>query len=117
MILSLSEADLTSQSTYLLAMSTVTLSIVATINPAEKAALTEYVTGLGPLYQKVGAKSVGKYKISKTIFGEGSPSLVSIMQFPNEAAVDAVFNSPEYALLMPLRDRAFLSVDGHLSVG
>jgi len=96
-------------------MSKVNLIIVATINPNEKEALSHYLEGVGKLYEEVNAKSVGKYKVSKASIGDYTPSLVSIMEFDNIAAMNQVFDSQTYQALLPIRDKAFLKLEGYLS--
>jgi len=96
-------------------MSKVNLIIVATINPEEKAAMGYYLEQMGGLYERANAKSVGKYKIAEAAIGFYTPSLVSVMEFPDMAAYNAVFNGPEYNELLPYREKAFLKVEGFLS--
>tara|TARA_R110002051_G_scaffold290773_1_gene354420 strand:- start:51112 stop:51405 length:294 start_codon:yes stop_codon:yes gene_type:complete len=96
-------------------MSKVNLIIVATINLNEKEALSHYLEGVGKLYEEVNAKSVGKYKVSKASIGDYTPSLVSIMEFDNIAAMNQVFDSQTYQALLPYRDKAFLKVEAYLS--
>jgi uncharacterized protein (DUF1330 family) len=96
-------------------MNTVNLIIVAKINPAEKEALNQYLEGVAQLYQQVGAQSIHKYKISEASIGEYTPSIVSIMQFPDKESLDHVFESASYQTLIPLRDKAFLKVESYIS--
>ncbi len=39
--------------------------------------------------------------------GEDGPEAVAIMEFDDEAAVRAAFNSPEYVAAIPDRDKSF----------
>ena len=96
-------------------MSKINLIIVATINPKEKEALSHYLAGVGELYKEVDAKSVGKYKVSKASIGDYTPSLVSIMEFDNVAAMNQVFDSQTYQALLPIRDKAFLKLEAYIS--
>jgi len=96
-------------------MNTVNLIIVAKINPAEKEALNQYLEGVAQLYQQVGAQSINKYKISEASIGEYTPSIISIMQFPNKESLDNVFESTAYQALIPFRDKAFLKVESYIS--
>jgi uncharacterized protein (DUF1330 family) len=96
-------------------MSKVNLVIVATINPNEKEALSHYLVGVGKLYEEVKAKSVVKYKVSKASIGDYTPSLVSIMEFVDIAALNQVFDGQTYQALLPYRDKAFLKVEAYIS--
>ena len=96
-------------------MSKVNLIIVATINPNEKEALSHYLEGVGDLYEEVNARSVGKYKVSKTSIGDYTPSLVSIMAFDDMAALNQVFDSQTYQTLLHYRDKAFLKLEAYIS--
>ena len=93
----------------------VILIIVATINPNEKEALNYYLEQMDVLYEEVEAKPIGKYKIDESIIGDNSPNLVSIMEFPNQDALDKVFKSEKYKTLKPYREKAFIKVEAHLS--
>ncbi|HMO40221.1 MAG TPA: DUF1330 domain-containing protein [Saprospiraceae bacterium] len=92
-------------------MGKVILIIIATINPAEKEALDIYLKGMNTLYAEVGAKPVARYGVSKVLMGEKQPNLVSIMEFPDEAALDQVFKSEAYKALLPHRAKAFTNLE------
>ena len=96
-------------------MSKVNLVILAQVNPEKKEALSHYVNGVGELYQQVGAKSVGKFKLSEALIGTAPRNLASIMEFPDMNALRAVFDSDAYQALLPYRDQAFLSLEAHIS--
>lgn len=96
-------------------MNTVNLIIVAKINPTEKEALSQYLVGVQKLYQEVGAKSVSKYKISQASIGDYTPSIVSVMEFPNVATLNDLFEGAAYKELLPLREKAFLKVESYIS--
>ncbi len=96
-------------------MSKVHLTIVATINPEEKEALSYYLEKVGALYLKVKAQPIQKLKITKALIGDHTPSLVAIMEFPTMKSLNDVFESDEYNKLLPYRDKAFLKVEGYIS--
>ncbi len=93
----------------------VVLIILATINPNEKEALNHYLEQMNMLYEQVEAIQISKYKISESLMGENSPNLVSILEFPNQDALDKVFKSEKYKTLKPFREKAFLQVEAHVS--
>jgi len=95
-------------------MDKVNLIIVATPNPAEKAALDHYLESMHQLYQKVEAQPVAKYKISEALIGTQNPHLVSVMEFPNQEAVNQVFQGEAYQQLLPYREKAFVKVEAYV---
>jgi len=96
-------------------MSKVNLTIVATINPNGKEELSHYLEKVGILYQDVKAKPVNKFRITKPLIGDYSPSLISIMEFPNMASLNDVFESDTYKKLLPYRDKAFSKLEAYIS--
>jgi len=96
-------------------MNKVNLVIVGTINPNEKEALSYYVEKVGELYQEVSAKNVGKYKVSKSLIGENTPSLVSVMEFNDMDSLQAVFEGVAYQELLPYREKAFSKLEAYIS--
>lgn len=96
-------------------MDKVNLTIVATINPNGKEELSHYLEKVGVLYKKVDAKSINKFKITKPLIGDYTPSLVSIMEFPNMKSLKDVFESDEYKQLIPYREKGFSKLEAYIS--
>ena len=96
-------------------MTKVNLTIVATINPNGKEELSHYLKEIEILYKKVDAKPVNKFKIKKTLIGEHTPSLVSIMEFPNIDLLNDLFESDDYKDLIPFREKAFSKLEAYIS--
>lgn len=96
-------------------MSKVNVTIVATINPEGKEALSHYLEEVSHLYKEVEAKSIQKFKITKPLIGDYAPSLVSIMEFPNIASLNRVFESDIYKKLLPYREKAFSKLEAYVS--
>lgn len=96
-------------------MDKVNLTIVATINPNGKEELSHYLEKVGNLYKKVKAKPVNKFKITKPLIGDYTPSLISIMEFPTMESLTEVFESDEYKELLPYREKAFSKLEGYIS--
>jgi uncharacterized protein (DUF1330 family) len=96
-------------------MKVVFLIIIASVNPSEKDALNYYLQEMNVLYQEVGAKPTGRYKISETLMGSESTNLVSVMEFPSREALDKVFKSKKYKELVSYRQKAFLKLDALIS--
>jgi uncharacterized protein (DUF1330 family) len=96
-------------------MSKVNLTIVATVNPNGKEELSYYLEKVADLYKSVEAKPVNKFKITKPLIGNYTPSLVSIMEFPTMASLNEVFESDAYKELLPYREKAFSKLEGYIS--
>ncbi|MEO1449448.1 MAG: DUF1330 domain-containing protein [Bacteroidota bacterium] len=90
--------------------------VIARINPAGEAALKAYLEGAGPLFKAAGGQPVNKYKLAKQIVGENTMSLVSIMEFPSQEALEGVFASDAYKALLPHRDQAFSKLEVFVSL-
>ena len=83
-----------------------TLVVTAVPNPNEMASVQEYLKGVMPLFQGAGGKLVKRLKVGKTV--KGSPSgMVLVMEFDSADAIGAMFESDDYAALVPARDRGF----------
>ena len=59
-----------------------------------------------PLFLGAGGKLVKRLKINKVLLGNPS-GMVLVMDFESVETVEAMFESDEYAALIPLRDRGF----------
>ncbi|WP_037254751.1 DUF1330 domain-containing protein [Roseobacter sp. SK209-2-6] len=81
---------------------------LTTPNPNDIEALNIYIGTTKPLLEEVGAEIIQGFEISQTIVGEALPDVVTIVRYPDRAAVDRVFESTEYHALRSIRERAFL---------
>lgn len=86
-----------------------TVTVIATtrITTGEEEALNAYVEGVGPLVAQAGGVLVARYQSLDNAAGGAGPVFISIIDYPDEAAVDLVFSSDIYRSLQPARDRAF----------
>ena len=83
-----------------------TLIVTAVPNPTEMASVQEYLKGVLPLLTGAAGKPVKRLKVNKVISGEPS-GMVLVMDFDSADAVTAMFESDDYAALVPTRDRGF----------
>jgi uncharacterized protein (DUF1330 family) len=85
---------------------TATLVVTAVPNPEEMASVQEYLQGVMPLLSGAGGELVKRLKVDEII--NGNPAgMVLVMDFESADAVTALFNSDDYAALIPVRDRGF----------
>ena len=83
-----------------------TLIVTAIPNPNEMASVQEYLKGVLPLLMGAGGKLVKRLKVNKVI--RGNPiGMVLVMDFDSAETISAVFESDDYAALIPVRDRGF----------
>ena len=83
-----------------------TLVVTATPNTEEMPSVQEYLQGVMPLLAGAGGQLVKRLKVAEVI--NGSPSgMVLVMDFESPEAITGLFDSDEYAALIPTRDRGF----------
>ncbi len=87
----------------------VTVMALVTIAEDEPMALAEYLRVTGPLLDGVGACITNRFVINEMVVGAAPAQSILMVRYPNRAAVDRVFDSPEYKSIIPMRDRAFLT--------
>jgi len=88
-----------------------TLVVTATPNPEAMQDMQTYLTKVGPLLMGKGGKMVYRGKTTKAIKGTVGFAMLMVMSFESDEIIQAIFDSPEYAELIPYRDRGFKSVD------
>jgi uncharacterized protein (DUF1330 family) len=93
-----------------------TVLVVALVTVAEDApsALATYFRVTEPLLARAGARIIQRFEINEVVVGRPPARYVVIVEYPDRAAVDVVFESPEYKAIVPIRDAAFL--DYHVSI-
>ncbi|TQV67639.1 DUF1330 domain-containing protein [Aliiroseovarius halocynthiae] len=50
---------------------------------------------------------VRRHEVADVLSGSDLPQFVSVIEYPTTNAIKAVFNSPEYLALKPVREQAF----------
>lgn len=85
----------------------VTVLAFVTLNEDRPQALAQYFAVTDPLLKRAGARIVRRFEVAEAIVGTRPSKTVIIVEYPDRAALDSVFQSPEYAAVVPIRDRAF----------
>ena len=86
------------------------LVVTAIPNPNEMASVQEYLQGVLPLLQGAGGKPVKCLKVDHVV--NGNPSgMVLVMDFDSANAITGMFDSDDYAALVPARDRSFAEMN------
>ena len=91
-----------------------TLVVTAVPNPDEMPAVQQYLKGVLPLLQGAGGKLITRLKVNKPIHGNPS-GMVLVMDFDSAETVTKMFESDDYAALVPVRDRGFSEMNILLS--
>ena len=93
-----------------------TLVVTATPNPNEMESVQGYLKGVLPLLMGAGGNPVKRLKVDEVI--RGNPSgMVLVMDFDSDEAITALFESDEYAALIPMRDQGFAEMNILLTHG
>ena len=87
-----------------------TLVVTAVPNPSELASVRQYFQGVLPLLAGAGGKPVKRLKVDEVIHGNRS-GMVLVMDFDSADAITGMFESEDYAALVPVRDRGFAEMN------
>ncbi|THH38107.1 DUF1330 domain-containing protein [Aliishimia ponticola] len=90
---------------------TVTIVALTTVNTENLDDVSTYLGTTTPLLDKAGARIVTRCEVARTIVGQLTPSMLTIVEYPNEDAIASVFESAEYGYLQEVRERAFLQYE------
>lgn len=86
---------------------TVTIVALTRVNEDHLDDLSTYMATTAPLMENAGALVVSRLPVSNTVVGSTSPAFITLVEYPDGAAVSTVFDSAEYGLLKEVRARAF----------
>ncbi|WP_375227601.1 DUF1330 domain-containing protein [Roseobacter sp. S98] len=86
---------------------TITVMALLSINEDATEDLAAYMQATQPLLKKAGAVIRQRFTINDVVVGASGAKSVVVVDYPDRAAVDAVFQSPEYLAVREHRDRAF----------
>ena len=91
-----------------------TLIVTAMPNPDEMASVQEYLQGVMPLLMGAGGRPVKRLKVDEVIHGKPS-GMVLVMDFDSDEAITDLFESEDYAALVPIRDKGFAEMNIQLT--
>lgn len=83
-----------------------TVLALTSLRPGGDAALSQYLVVVGPLMQAAGARVLSRHAVQETLAG-AAPEFVSLVEYPDRAALAAVFDHPDYRALQAVKDQAF----------
>ena len=91
-----------------------TLVVTAVPDPNEMPSVQEYLQGVMPLLMGAGGKPVKRLKVNEAIHGKPS-GMVLVMDFDSADAIAGMFESDDYAALIPVRDKGFTEMNIQLT--
>ena len=77
------------------------------LNPGAENALHKYLSVVGPLMESANAKILHRYELAESIAGSNDCQFVTIIEYPDQAAISKVFDSEEYKTLVEVKKLAF----------
>ena len=91
-----------------------TLVVTAVPNHEEMASVQQYLQEVMPLLMGAGGKLVKRLKVDRNIHGSAS-GMVLVMDFDSVDAITTMFESDDYAALVPVRYRGFAEMNIQLT--
>jgi uncharacterized protein (DUF1330 family) len=83
---------------------------------ADAAKYEDYLRRVAPMIERCGGRYITRIGSHKVLEGDWKPNRVVIIEFPDMAALNAWYQSPEYQPLIALRQSAsadvLIAVDG-----
>jgi uncharacterized protein (DUF1330 family) len=87
-----------------------TLVVTATPKPDEADSVKHYLQAVLPLLLGAGGTLVKRLKVTDLIHGNPS-GMILVMDFASNDEIKKVFDSEEYAALIPVRDKGFAEIN------
>jgi uncharacterized protein (DUF1330 family) len=87
-----------------------TLVVTAVPNPDEMASVREYLKSVMPLFAGAGGQLVKRLTTDQVIHGKAS-GMTLVMDFGSADAITGLFESDDYAALVPIRDKGFTEMN------
>ena len=91
-----------------------TLVVTAVPNPNEMESVQKYLQGVMPLLMSAGGSLVKRLKVDQVIHGKPN-GMVLVMDFDSADEIAGMFESEDYAALVPVRDRGFAEMSIQLT--
>ncbi|MEU8241120.1 DUF1330 domain-containing protein [Actinoplanes missouriensis] len=82
-----------------------TAYVVIDLDVASPEGFQEYLDGVGPLLERAGGRNVLTEPDALVLEGDWQPPTLVIHEFPDKAAVQRFWDSPEYQPLKDIRRR------------
>lgn len=86
---------------------TIRIIALTSLKEGSASALHDYLQIVGPLMAAAKANIVDRYEVQKNVVGTCSTQYITIVDYPDQAALDSVFQSPEYRSASKIKEMAF----------
>ena len=90
--------------------------VIVDIHVKDQAAFDDYKRGVPPMISKHGGEYLARGGAIQMLEGDWKPGRIVLLKFPDQSAVNAFLNDPEYQPLKALRksaaDSQMVSVEG-----
>ena len=86
------------------------LVVTAVPNTNDMASVQEYLQGVMPLFMAAGGELVKRLKTDTVLHGNPA-GMTLVMDFDSADAVTEMFESDQYAALIPVRDKGFTEMN------
>lgn len=83
------------------------LVLTAIVNKENMAEVPDYLGKVMSIFGKSEGKPFGIFKTTKNLYGDDSPEMLGIIEFPNSDLISEVVNSEDFKGLFETRDRVF----------
>jgi uncharacterized protein (DUF1330 family) len=84
-----------------------TIVVIGTFRAGYEEIFGDYSSQVRRFLDQKGATVIRRQRIERTLYGERSPSLVMMIDFPTRESAETAFFEQSYLDLIPLRDRVF----------
>ena len=85
--------------------------VQGTPHPERKEALAEYQQTARTIIAKHGGQAVARGSGLGSLHGSGKFQVGIVIRFADQAAAEGWYNDPEYQKVLPLRDRAYATLE------
>lgn len=92
-----------------------TIVVVATFRDGYEEHFAEYSARVRAYLDRNGARVIRRQRVEASLFGNGTASLVMVIDVPSRALAERMFFEPEYRAILPLRDRVFSGFQMYLA--
>lgn len=84
-----------------------TIIVEGVFRPGYETYFEEYSTRVRRYLMKHEGQVIRRQKIEKILYGQESPDLIMIIDFPDRSLAERIFFEQEYLDIIPLRERVF----------
>jgi uncharacterized protein (DUF1330 family) len=84
-----------------------TILVIGRFQPGYQEVFPDYSKKVRGFLKSKGATVVRRQLVQRTLYGNLSPSLVMVIDFPTEEVAATAFFEQEYLDIIPLRDKVF----------